>query len=196
MLKFILIVFCLFLFAGCAFVDQRVTLTYSPINAAKGGHGDLYIAMPVNNLTNKKKDNDLIIGAIKNIYGMKFADVVTNDNISDWVTMAYMMELGYAGYNVKAVNSFPSDLTRGLQITVNELFVEHDQGAITVGAITDLKFSVNVYKNNNKISAFDVDAKGDSRALVGGAKTKSLSLTNALRSAIEKSVPQIIKILE
>lgn len=194
---FILIIFFLFVVSGCVYVDQSITLTYSPVNVAKGGHGDLFIAKPIDRLTNKKKNNGLIIGNVKTgVWPSRTtADVVTNDNVSDWVTMAYMTELGYAGYNVKAVNSFPENLTKGIQITVKELFVTQDNG-FTIGALTDLKFSIDVYKHNNKISTIDVAAKGDSRSMYIEAESKGLSLKKALNSAIEQSVPEIIKMLE
>lgn len=196
MKKFILIIFFLFVVSGCIFVDQSITLTYSPINAAKGGYGDLFIAKPVDRLTNKKKNNGLIIGTVKSGHGMKTADVVTNDNVSDWVTMAYMTELGYAGYNVKAVHSFPENLTKGIQITLNELFVDQDTGLTSIGAITNLKFSIDVYKHNNKISTINVAAKGDSRSMQIEAKSKGLSLKKALESAMRQSIPEIIKTLK
>lgn len=201
MRSFSLIVFFLFLISGCAFVDQRVTLTYSPINAAKGGHGDLFIVKSIDRLANTKKDNSLVIGNVKDPgylggFGTwKTADVLTDDNVADWVTSAYITELNYAGYNVKAVNVFPDNLTKGIQITLNELFVNQDMGLTSIGAITDLKFTIDLYRDNKKIATLDVAAKGDRRGIYVEAKSKGLSLKKALNSAIEQSVPKIIDML-
>lgn len=201
----VFIMLFLFLFSGCAYVDQKVVLTYSPINAAKGGRGDLFIVKPVDNLSNRKKENGLVIGTVKSGLGVRTADVVTSDNAADWVTMALIQELRSAGYNVKPVKNFPERTSKGVQITLHELFVDQDTGLATIGAITDLKFNIDVYRDNNKISTINVAAKGDDRTIkvndvfgvIGSsAEIKGLSLKRALNSAMQQSIPQIVNMLE
>lgn len=206
MRSFSLIVFFLFLTSGCAYVDQKVTLTYSQIKAAQGGHGTLFIAKPVDKLSNKRKGESLIIGDIVNGYGrQKTADLLTDDNVGDWLVSAYIAELNYAGYHVRTVHDFPSDFSKGIQITVNQLFVATDVPPyfslraldITgIKNITSLSFYIDVYRDSIKIGTVKVDAKGKIDAFGVTAKEKGLSIKKALESAMRESVPEIIKVLE
>ena len=180
-------------FLGCAFVDQKVDLTYERLLIASGGYGDLFIAKAKEQHNLERKGSGVIIGTVKNTYGMKTADVVTFDNVGDWIVNALSQELSSAGYNVKTVLVLPSDVIRGLNVTVLRLYVDQDPGFWTVGAITDLHFIVKAWRNGSKIKSFTLVAKGDDRSVAGSPKTKGISLRKALQSAMKQVVPEIVK---
>lgn len=197
MLRLIIILAGILTISGCAFVDQKVDLSYETVVNAKGGSGDVFIAKPkeIHNL-NKKPSGEWIIGTVKNTYGMKTADVVTSNDIGDWITGALLKELNLAGYNVIPVKELPDDVPKGIDITILRVFVDQDVGFWTVGAISDLQFTIELWKNGVKVKIFNVSAKGDERDVLGTAQTKGISLKKALQSAMRQAVPEIITTFE
>lgn len=195
--KILLICTALLVLANCAFVDQKVDLSYEKVVNARGGSGEVFIAKPKNSHNlNRKPSGDWIIGTVKNTYGMKTADVITSNDIGDWIVSALMQELTFAGYSVKPVTELPNDVSKGIDLTVLKVFVDQDPGFWTVGAISDLQFVVEAWKNGVKVKSFNVAAKGDERSMAGSAETKGVSLRKALQAAMQQAVPEIIRTME
>lgn len=184
--------------AGCAFVDQKVDLSYEKTVGAKGGAGDLTIAKPTEMQTlTKKGDNLWVIGTVKNTYGMRTADTVTDNNLGDWVVRALTHELTEAGYVISHVDKLPNNVQKGLDVTIIRVWVDQDAGFWTVGAISDVQFNVDIWRNGEKLKTLNLAGKADDRSMVGGtAETKGLSLKKALQAAMQQAVPEIIKTLE
>ncbi|HAK89026.1 MAG TPA: hypothetical protein DHV16_04405 [Nitrospiraceae bacterium] len=184
------------MFIGCAFVDQKVDLSYEKVVNTRGGSGDVFIAKPKDHHNIMKKADGWLIGTVKNTYGMKTADVVTENDIGDWVVRALTQELSFAGYNVMPVTMLPDNVSKGIDLTVLKVFVDQDPGFWTVGAISDVQFAVEMWKNGMKVKSFNVSAKGDDRSMMGSAETKAISLRKAMQAAMQQAVPEIIKTLE
>jgi ribosomal protein S5 len=107
-----------------------------------------------------------------------------------------VQELSFAGYNTKTVSELPNDVSKGIDLTVLKVFVDQDPGFWTVGAISDVQFMVEIWKNGVRVKSFNVVAKGDERSMAGTAETKGKSLRKAMQAAIQQAVPEIIKTLE
>src|SRR6056297_230596 len=193
----IIVISSFFFLNGCAFVDQKVQLTYDEQDIAKGGKGDLYLEKPQDS-TNliKNEDGYIIIGTVKNSYSMKTADCVTNDNIGDWIANSLMIELKNAGYDVYPVKHLNQNLSKGISIRILKVWVDQDTGFLTVGAISTIIYIVDVYKNGTQLASLYIEATGDKRSAFGTAATKGISLKKALMSSTKKAVPEIIEILE
>jgi putative transposon-encoded protein len=181
---------------GCAFVDQKVDLSYQRTVNASGGSGEVFIAKPKEYHGLRKKSNSWVIGTVKNTYGMKTADVVTENDIGDWIVGALVEELSAAGYRTRTVTALPKDVSKGLDLTIVRVFVDQDPGFFTVGAISDVQFTVEIWRNGTKLKQLNIVAKGDHRSGLGSAKTKAISLRKALQAAMLEAVPEIIKTLE
>ena len=183
--------------AGCAFVDQKVDLSYERTVGAKGGAGDIMIAKPVEmqSLT-KKGENVWVIGSVKNTYGVRTADTVTDNNLGDWVVRALTQELTDAGYLISHVDKLPPGIPKGLDVTVLRVWVDQDPGFWSVGAISDVQFNIDIWKNGTKVKTVNIAGKGDDRSIAGTAETKGLSLKKALQAAMRQAVPELIRTLE
>ena len=193
----LLLVLVALTFCSCAFVDQKIALTYDPSVNATGGSGELFVSKAVEMQSLSQKSGGLwIIGTVKNTYGMRTADVVTDNNIGDWVVGAFSQELRTAGYDVKPVTQLPTGVTKGMDVTILRVFVDQDSGFFSVGAISDLQFNVDIWKNGVKVKTINIAAKGDDRSMIGGAETKALSLKKALQAAMQQSIPEVITTLE
>lgn len=187
--------FCI-VFTGCAFIDQKVDMSYERIVNARGGSGEVLIAKPKEHQSLMKKSNSWIVGTVKNTLGMKTADVITENNLGDWLVGALVQELSVAGYNAKTVSALPNDVSKGLDLTILKVYVDQDPGFWTVGAISDVQFTVEIWKNGMKAKALNIAAKGDERSMVGSAETKGISFRKAMQAAMQQAVPAIIKTLE
>jgi len=183
-------------FTGCAFIDQRVDLSYERIVNARGGSGELFIAKPKEHQSLIKKSTSWVIGTVKNTMGMKTADVITENDIGDWLVGALSQELSVAGYSIKTVSVLPNDVSKGLDLTILKVFVDQDPGMFTVGAISDVQFTVEIWKNSIMAKSLIIAAKGDERSMVGSAETKGISFRKAMQAAMQEAVPAIIKTLE
>jgi hypothetical protein len=127
---------------------------------------------------------------------MKTADVITENNLGDWLVGALVQELSFAGYHTKTVSTLPNDVSKGLDLTILKVYVDQDPGFWTVGAISDVQFTVEIWKNGMKAKALNITAKGDERSMVGSAETKGISFRKAMQAAMQQAVPAIIKTLE
>lgn len=183
-------------FTGCAFVDQKVDLSYERTVNASGGSGELFIAKPKEHQSLTKKSTSWVVGTVKNTLGMKTADVITENDIGDWLVGALSQELSVAGYSIKTVSELPNDVSKGLDLTILKVFVDQDPGFTSVGAISDVRFAVEIWKNGIKAKALNIAAKGDERSMIGSAKTKGISFRKAMQAAMQEAVPTIIKTLE
>ena len=94
---------------------------------------------------------------------MKTADVITENDIGNWLVDALSQELSVAGYSIKTVSELPNDVSKGLDLTILKVYVDQDPGFTSVGAISDVQFEVEIWKNGIKAKALKIAAKGDER---------------------------------
>jgi len=192
--RLVAIVLVAFFSSGCAFVDQKVGLRYEQALTSGKGKGPIEIATPVAPTLETKKKGFFIVGAVKNTYGMKTADTVTQDSIPQWIANALKTELEAAGFDVQLVNNLSRPVKRGIETRVVKVWVDQDPGLLTVGALGEVQFRMALYRGTNKVKEFDVDGRGQgSRSLIGDAETKAQSLQVALQACMKKAIPIIIE---
>lgn len=103
--------------AGCAFGTRQPTLVYPPQTDAEGGsvahaadpqaHRDVEIVLhPFVDQRSDKK----VVGTVRNAFGMRTADVIPTNSVSEWVTEAVAVELQGHGYTV--IRDAPPDSWR------------------------------------------------------------------------------------
>ena len=189
-------VFLMLLSSGCAFVDQKVPLIYNQgvANVNAGNYGAIQVEKPTSPDLQEKNNGLFIIGNVKNTYGMKTADTVTGDSVSDWVTRALTMELEAAGFIPQIIDDIGTSTGKGIKTRVLKVWVEQDPGFWTVGAIAEVQLRIALYRDGNKIKEFDVESKGQgNRAMMGDNATKRESLRVALEACMKKVIPIIIE---
>lgn len=185
--------FLMLISSGCALIDQKVPLTYNQGVAAgdAGKYGAIQIEKPTSPDLEKKANGLVIVGNVKNTYGMKTADTVTGDSVSDWVAKALTIELTNAGFTPEVVDDIGAS-GQGIKTRVLRVWVDQDPGFWTVGAIGEVQMRVALYRDGNKIKEFDVESKGQgSRAMMGDDATKRDSLRVALEACMKKAIPII-----
>jgi len=100
------------LLSGCAFGTRQPTLIYPP--AVESGEKAVAHAavMPIPKSVQivlkpftDQRSNKKVVGTVRNALGMRTADVIPTNSVTDWVTQALGTELRNNGYTF--VSEFP-----------------------------------------------------------------------------------------
>jgi hypothetical protein len=187
------------LISSCAFVNRNVDLTYEKIVNAGGGSGIVFVAKPVevHNLP-KNPEGLLIVGSanpVAHIEGLT-GSILIPDNIGNWVVDALRQELSTSGYTVKPVLTLPRNTTKGLEVTVLGINDKLKTGFFSATLSVDLQFSVEIFKNGNKIKSLKTSGRGEEATSTLSASVWGSCLRKALQNAMQQVIPQIIKTLE
>lgn len=178
---------------SCSSFDQRVKLGYETVVGSRGGLGELFIAKPVEqHKAFRKSSGELVIGEIADTG----REIVTSDSISDWLMLAFVQELYAAGYNVKTVSALPSDVVKGLTITLSEIKAGQVFGTLVVTTESGIKLSVEVWKNGKQVKTLPIEVVNEEKGVDRSAETVSTLLRKNLQNLMKQVVPDIIKTLE
>ncbi len=95
------------LLGGCAFGTREATLVYPPApdGEAKAAPGKVAKAEPREPKIQlfqfrDERTEKAMVGTVRNGYGMRTADVISNNSVTDWVTQALKLELQNRGFTV------------------------------------------------------------------------------------------------
>ncbi len=181
------------LLPGCAFVDQKIDLPYNkPSVSFSATRKPILVARPDDGSLSRKGTSFVILGKVKNGYGMTTADVVSENSVADWVAGALKAELDASGFDATLVDRLPAKVERGLEIYIDDVSVETDIGFFTVGDLSHVKLLVRVWKGSHKIKEFRVQSYGNPRHFASGwASNKARSLETALKECVKKIVTEV-----
>ena len=177
---------------GCAFGTRHVTLVYPPeqkeVTKALGPKAAE--ASPAPAVTSEsiillqfadERSEKRLIGEVRNAYGMRTADVVTEGNVAEWVTEAMKMELEKAGYNVTKVESLSSPTTG--PVVAGEILTVHCTALWSYEG--EVSFYARVHENGKEIFKRRYTGKGSvGLNMAATARSYGSSLSLALASAV------------
>jgi hypothetical protein len=112
------------LLAGCAFGTRQPTLIYPP--ASESGEKSIARAEVKPSPKNvqivlkpftDERSNKKVVGTVRNALGMRTAEVIPTNSVSEWVTQALATELRNDGYTV--VSAIPADAPQGTSAVVS-----------------------------------------------------------------------------
>ena len=182
--------------SGCAFVGQKIPLEYQN-TVYDGNHvqgGAVAVVVPAEPEMKRKKNNNYVIGTVKNSYGMKTADVTTKDSVSAWVANALKKELDSVGFNASIVKSATETTENVVETRIIKVWVDQDPGFWTVGAIGEVQLRIVLYHKGNRMKEFDVESRGQGdRSMISTAGTKEESMMIALEACMKKTIPIIVE---
>ncbi len=161
-------------FAGCAFGTRHPLLSYTPVStSAQPRNITIYVETFKDERTEKN-----VIGNVRNGWGLKTADVVTDTSVSEWITNALKAELGNGGY---VVAKDRVELAAGGEvITVYcDSFLQYE-GTVTLGVVLKRNAEVLIDK---KYTGKATNLNWASTAKSYGA-TLELSLQNTMKQII------------
>ena len=112
------------LLAGCAFGTRQPTLIYPPasesgeksIAHADARPGPKNVQIVLKPFTDQRS-NKKVVGTVRNALGMRTAEVIPTNSVTDWVTQALGTELRNDGYTVVSEN--PAGTPQGASAVVS-----------------------------------------------------------------------------
>ncbi len=163
--------------AGCAFGTRKPILSYSPITSPRPAKG---IAVQVAPLRDGRFEKELI-GYMRNGYGMRTAKVVTETNISTWVTDALKAELTNAGYTVTE-GSGPVTINGEVLQVFCDAYLQYEG---------KVELSLTVRRGSEVLLQKKYQGTSESLNLAGTSKSYALTLEKSLQSALRDVIREI-----
>jgi len=164
--------------SGCAFGTRHPMLAYTAITPVKAPNN---ISINVVQFNDSRPDKN-IIGNVRNGWGMKTADVITDTNIADWITNALKAELKNAGYNVVQENASNSVSGDVLKVYCDTYLNYEGEVMIKI-----------VLKKDNAV-ILDKTYSGKSTDLCWAATAKSYGIV--LERSLQQAMNQVMEDLE
>jgi hypothetical protein len=183
------------LLSGCATVDQKINLTYKPVDQPFGRNSGEVLVSRTDAVSLRNSKGEWIVGAQNNVHGVKLADILSDRTFGEWISDALVLELKQAGYTAAYANKLPAGTARGIIINDINLFLNIDKGTVSSETRQELKFNVDIIINGSKIKTFSI-ATIDKRtlALTVSQEEKELIMCQSLQDAMQRQImPELIE---
>jgi uncharacterized lipoprotein YajG len=170
--------------SGCAFGTRRPMLTYSVILPAASKNN---IAIKVEPFKDERTWSKEKLGDVRNGYGMRCADIIPQNSVTEWLTDAFKKELANAGYTVSEDQNTDINL-EGIALEVYVNAYMNYGGRI--------KLKVTLKKNDKEILSKEYSEEkncGMAWASTAASFGKTIELT--LQDLMKKIIPDINKVL-
>lgn len=184
-------VLSLALLAGCAFGTRQPTLIYPPASETGSKAAAQAAVTPVRKNVQimlkpfvDQRSDKKVVGTVRNALGMRTADVIPTNNVSDWVTQAVMTELQNHGYT--AIGPGDSGDTKGKVISGDILNVFCDMYFSYTGQVS---LVVRVSEDGKELLNKHYSGEGSAGLAVAmTAESYAQSLALALSSALQQFI--------
>jgi hypothetical protein len=180
-------------FSGCAMVDQKINLAYSPTDRSFGRHnGEIAVSRGDTASPARNSKGEWIVGSINNVHGVHGADILSDRSVGEWITDALLLELKHAGYTVTYTATLPPGVPAGIVITDINAYLNINKGTVSDDVKHELKFNVNAYLNGARVKTFTV-ASRDSKTLLSASKEEQERIMlQSLQDAMLQIIPEIV----
>jgi len=181
---------------GCSAQDQRMSLTYDATKAKASVNGPVvFVLRPIEAHGLPTNPAGMrIMGQVVSSSGERRADVLCQDNISNWVGKAVAGEMRAAGFNT----SLQDAARKGASAVATEI--------TEISTLTDTKWSSNEVRAKVRLN-FDVtregqpagefESVGEAKVDRAGTLPKNMNeaLESALKDAVQKANPKFAEML-
>lgn len=194
MKTFLLLTAATLLFAGCATVDQKISLNYSQLDRPFGRHnGTVIVAIPPSKASTRNEKGDAIVGALNNANGVHKANILADHTFEEWIGEALLRELKVLGYAASLRTQLPGDAQHGILVSNILISLDVNKGVVSDDSKQQMKFNVDLFSKGIKIKSFTV-ASSDSRTIPLSASKVELEkiMKSSLQEAILQIIPEII----
>lgn len=189
----LLLVIAGLLLAGCASYEKRINLSYDPTLLFKSGDGEVDVAGPIIDVRlTKLPGGKVALGTVKE----SITQIVTADNVSEWVRNAVLEELYHAGYKVNAVPSLSPKARKTVLLRLVSLSGNQYSDGLILSTYTQIGLSADIWKEGRLLKTLTATAGGEQRGIDRSAAPVSRAFKNTLQSVLEQLVPDIISTLE
>ena len=183
--------------AGCASLDQNVTLLYQPVVKAAHGTGDVYLATAKGEAWEGKPGAiQWVVGKVEDSRSGREGEILTSVSPGDLVLDALKQELTAAGYRTIWVSTLPPEATKGIVITRTDLTLDEESSIIKADGSSRLTTSLELRKNGKKFKKIDYESRNSDLAVRDRDLLLPNILQNTMQDLMKQAVPDLIKELE
>lgn len=164
--------------SGCAFGTRRPVLKYTIGTEPQSSKGiTVYVSPFVDDWVDKN-----VIDHVRNGWGLKTAKVVTETNISNWVTDALKSELKNIGYSIANDSTTPIKISGEIvEVYVTSFMLYEGRVVVEVSLLID----------NEKIFTEKYSGNDESLNWAATAKSYGITLERSLQTALKRAVYDI-----
>lgn len=184
-----------FVLGGCAFIDNKVALKYQsePSQQPTAQSRGMVHVVPTKDSAGLARNAKgvLVIGHVRNSYGSKTADVLTDDSPSEWVHSALMDELRTRGFSPSSESASDTVVLTELVSIENETEVNFFTAADQV--TTRLK--VKVMRGGVVVEESECVGRSDHRAGVLSERTKQAAYIESLSKTVKAAADRVAEAL-
>lgn len=176
---------------ACASVEKRVDLTYERAVETKGGSGEVYLARPVVEVRLEKIPGRTVLGSVRN----RGTQIVTGDDVSDWVFDALAGELRHAGYEIRRSPALPAGAPKGVVVRVVGLSADQQDKGVFLTTSSEMALSAEIWKNGRLSKTFTARVSSQDDGMDRSGEAVGSSLRKTLQSAMRELVPGVVDAL-
>ena len=156
-----------------------------------GGSGEIYLAKPVIDVRFGKMPGRTVLGLVRNTG----TQIVTSDDISDWIMGALTDELYPAGYEIRTVPALPVGVSRGVLVWVKGLSANQEDEGLILSTSTEMELSAEIWKEGRLSKTLTVKVGSRDEGVDRSGTTVTVSLQKTLQSAMVQLLPGIVDAL-
>ena len=188
------------LLAGCAFGTRQPTLIYPPApesDATPVAHAATMAASKNVEITlnpfNDRRADQKVVGTVRNGFGMRTADVISTNQVDDWVTQALKTELQNNGYSVHITSGDDSSKAANAVVSGEVLKAFCD---MYFNYNAEVSLLIKVSRDGKEILNKNYTGEGSAGVVVSATeKSFGQSLALALAAALKPFVVDLDKAL-
>jgi hypothetical protein len=179
--------------SGCATVDQKIALNYSPINRTFGQHNEAVVVARIESTPFVRNTRgEWIIGSLNNVHGVHMAALLADSNQGEWITEALLLELKHAGYSATYKTPLPAGTIFGIQISNINAFMNVNRDLVSTEIKQELKFTVDLFLNGARIKSFAVASRTNQTvALTASEDENAMIMLQALQDAMQQVMTEV-----
>lgn len=182
---------------GCATVDQKIALNYSPVERAFGQRNQTVAVIRVDTGPDTRNSRgEWVVGSLNNAHGVHQANLLADKSLADWVTEALVLELKRAGFSVAAGKA--PDAGDPLAIRLSNIAVSNNvnKNLFTSETKNELKFSAELLVNGALAKSFTVASRArQTVALNASAEDNEMIMLQVLRDAMQQVMAEVNALL-
>lgn len=178
---------------GCAFGARNTTLQYPPQSEDGAISTAQALALPASHKVEislapfvDQRAEINIIGTVRNAWGMRTADVIAANNVSDWILDAMRTDLEIAGYTVTEVSEdSQTTLTGDITNVFCDMYLSYEG---------NVSLYVKLSRNGEEVISKSYIGSGSAGvAFAGTAESFGQSLSLALSDALKQLITDLNK---
>jgi hypothetical protein len=182
--------------AGCATVNQRVDILYSPVATVRGEGGTIYLARGAEPAGDGARSARMEVGEIRDGDGRKIAPVATGVPPADLVMDALTQELRRAGYTPLAVTELPPDVGKGLMVGKVVIRLDVIDSQFKAEATCRVKLAVEPRRNGRPLKKLEYESSYADTVVTGRDRLPAEVLLKSMQGIMAGAVPDIVRIVE